>query len=203
MPPEVGTFEAFYASPLQHPVLLWLAVAIALGVVLTRDGLAPSTKKLCIGLAVLSGLDAWLTTHSIFGLGPLQGWLVSVVPLFFVLAGDFRYWLLVCIADARGALAPNLQDVARALGLTLIVPIAASFGVNMVHLGIIFLTNLEIGYSTPPVGINLFIASSRFSEPVVKLYRATLPFLGLRLAGLLLITYFPALSLFLLHLFEK
>lgn len=84
----------------------------------------------------------------------------------------------------------------------LIVPIAKSFDVNMVHLGIIFLTNLEIGYSTPPVGINLFIASSRFSEPVLRLYRATLPFLGLRLAGLLIITYFPALSLFLLHFFQ-
>ena len=85
----------------------------------------------------------------------------------------------------------------------LIVPIAKSFDVNMVHLGIIFLTNLEIGYSTPPVGINLFIASSRFSEPVLRLYRATLPFLGLRLAGLLIITYFPALSLFLVDLFQR
>lgn len=85
----------------------------------------------------------------------------------------------------------------------LIVPIAKSFDVNMVHLGIIFLTNLEIGYSTPPVGINLFIASSRFSEPVLRLYRAALPFLGLRLAGLLFITYFPALSLFLVDLFQR
>ena len=85
----------------------------------------------------------------------------------------------------------------------LIVPIAKSFDVNMVHLGIIFLTNLEIGYSTPPVGINLFIASSRFSEPVLRLYRAALPFLGLRLAGLLVITYFPALSLFLVDLFKR
>jgi tripartite ATP-independent transporter DctM subunit len=85
----------------------------------------------------------------------------------------------------------------------LIVPIAQSFDVNMVHLGIIFLTNLEIGYSTPPVGINLFIASSRFSEPVLRLYRAALPFLGLRIAGLLIITYFPALSLFLVDLFQR
>ena len=73
----------------------------------------------------------------------------------------------------------------------------------MVHLGIIFLTNLEIGYSTPPVGINLFISSSRFREPVVKLYRATLPFLGIRLLGLLLITYVPAISLFLLGLLQR
>jgi tripartite ATP-independent transporter DctM subunit len=85
----------------------------------------------------------------------------------------------------------------------LIIPIAQSFDVNMVHLGIIFLTNLEIGYSTPPVGINLFIASSRFSEPVLRLYRATLPFLGLRLTGLLIITYFPALSLFLVDLIYR
>ena len=87
--------------------------------------------------------------------------------------------------------------------LPLILPIAKSFDVNMIHLGIIFLTNLEIGYSTPPVGINLFIASSRFSEPILRLYRATLPFLGLRLAGLLIITYFPALSLFLLGFFNS
>ncbi|MFQ5716298.1 MAG: TRAP transporter large permease [Nitrospinales bacterium] len=85
----------------------------------------------------------------------------------------------------------------------LIVPIAQSFGVDMVHLGIIFLTNLEIGYSTPPVGINLFIASSRFGEPVVRLYRAALPFLGLRLIGLLLITYISGLSLFLVQLFQN
>ena len=85
----------------------------------------------------------------------------------------------------------------------LIIPVAKSFDVDMIHLGIIFLTNLEIGYSTPPVGINLFIASSRFSQPIIKLYRAALPFLGLRLAGLLIITYFPTLSLFLVHAFQK
>ncbi|KMP11605.1 C4-dicarboxylate ABC transporter [Candidatus Nitromaritima sp. SCGC AAA799-C22] len=84
----------------------------------------------------------------------------------------------------------------------LIVPIAQSYGVDMVHLGIIFLTNLEIGYSTPPVGINLFIAGSRFSEPVVTLYRAVLPFLGLRIIGLLLITYLPILSLLPLRFFD-
>ena len=84
----------------------------------------------------------------------------------------------------------------------LVVPIAQSYGVDMTHLGIIFLTNLEIGYSTPPIGINLFISSSRFSEPVVTLYRAVLPFLGIRLIGLFLITYFPVISLFIPRLFS-
>jgi C4-dicarboxylate transporter DctM subunit len=79
----------------------------------------------------------------------------------------------------------------------LIVPLADKFGINPVHLGIIFLANLGIGYNTPPVGLNLFIASSRFDRPIVTLYRATLPFLLLLLVTLLLITYWPALSLFL------
>ncbi len=82
----------------------------------------------------------------------------------------------------------------------LIVPIAESFGVDMVHLGIIFLVNLEIGYMTPPVGINLFLASSRFNQPVLTLYRAALPFLGLLLVRLLLITYFPMITLWLVRL---
>ena len=77
----------------------------------------------------------------------------------------------------------------------LILPLAQRFGVDPVHLGIIFLANLEIGYSTPPVGINLFIASQRFEKPVLSLFRATLPFLALMLVWLGIVTYLPALSL--------
>jgi len=79
----------------------------------------------------------------------------------------------------------------------LIVPLAEKFQVDPVHLGVIFLANLAIGYNTPPVGLNLFIASSRFERPVMTLYRATFPFLLLLLLTLLLITYWPPLSLFL------
>ncbi|MBN2178522.1 MAG: TRAP transporter large permease subunit [Deltaproteobacteria bacterium] len=77
----------------------------------------------------------------------------------------------------------------------LIVPIAASYEINPVHLGIIFLTNLEIGYATPPVGMNLFISCFRFNKPVITLYRAAIPFLIIMLIGLAIITYMPALSL--------
>ncbi len=79
----------------------------------------------------------------------------------------------------------------------LVLPLAAKYGVDPVHLGVVFLANLAIGYNTPPVGLNLFIAGSRFNRPIITLYRATLPFLLLLLAALLLITYRPALSLFL------
>ncbi|HOG75626.1 MAG TPA: TRAP transporter large permease subunit [Candidatus Marinimicrobia bacterium] len=84
----------------------------------------------------------------------------------------------------------------------LIVPIALSYGINPVHLGIIFLTNLEIGYLTPPIGLNLFISSYRFDKSITELYRISLPFLFIMLIALVLITYIPDLSLFLVGLIQ-
>ncbi len=77
----------------------------------------------------------------------------------------------------------------------LILPLAARYQVDPVHLGIIFLANLEIGYLTPPVGINLFIASQRFGKSIITLFNSALPFLLLMLIWLLLLTYIPALTL--------
>lgn len=78
----------------------------------------------------------------------------------------------------------------------LIVPIATEFGVHPIHLAIIFLTNLEIGYITPPVGINLFISSFRFKRPLTELYSASWPYFCLLVFALLIVTYVPELSLF-------
>ena len=77
----------------------------------------------------------------------------------------------------------------------LVLPLAARYQVDPVHLGIIFLANLEIGYMTPPVGINLFIASQRFGKSILTLFHSALPFLLLMLIWLLLLTYIPALTL--------
>ncbi|MBW2726443.1 MAG: TRAP transporter large permease subunit, partial [Deltaproteobacteria bacterium] len=79
----------------------------------------------------------------------------------------------------------------------IILPIAIGYGVHPVHLGIIFLANMQIGYITPPVGMNLFISSHRFERPVIEVYRATIPFFMILLLCVLLITYVPAISLFL------
>lgn len=96
----------------------------------------------------------------------------------------------------------SMLDIFSALVLVvpLIVPIARGYEVNLIHLGIIFLTNLQIGYCTPPVGLNLFLASYRFDRPVIQLYSATLPFLALLMITLVIITYFPLLSLFLVRI---
>jgi TRAP-type C4-dicarboxylate transport system permease large subunit len=85
----------------------------------------------------------------------------------------------------------------------LIVPIAKDFGVNPIHLGIIFLTNLEIGYIHPPLGLNLFISNLRFKKSILQLSLAVLPFLAVLLIALIVITYVPELSLWLVNLFGK
>ncbi len=81
----------------------------------------------------------------------------------------------------------------------IILPVAASYGINPVHLGIIFLANMQIGYITPPVGMDLFIASYRFGQPVDTLYKASFPFMVVLFLAVLVITYWPWLSLVFLH----
>ena len=81
----------------------------------------------------------------------------------------------------------------------LILPLALAYGVDPLHLGVIFLTNLEIGYMTPPVGMNLFLSAFRFKKPLPQLYRASLPFILVLLVALAFITYIPALSLWLVE----
>jgi tripartite ATP-independent transporter DctM subunit len=82
--------------------------------------------------------------------------------------------------------------------IPIILPIAINYGIHPVHLGIVFLANMQLGYFTPPVGMNLFIASYRFERPVIDLYRATIPFFFILLGAVLIITYWPDLSLVLL-----
>ena len=92
-------------------------------------------------------------------------------------------------------------DVFSAIVLVvpLILPIAAQFGVHPVHLGIVFLATMQLGYLTPPVGLNLFIASYRFEQPIVRVYLASLPFLLVLMAAVLLIAFWPSLSLWMIE----
>ena len=121
----------------------------------------------------------------------MRGHLTS--PLAFLLFLNLFLLAVGCLMDIFSAIL---------VVVPLVLPIALDFGIDPVHLGIIILANLEIGYSTPPVGINLFIASLRFRRPVVALYSASLPFLGILLVCLGFITYLPGLSLGLVRALE-
>jgi tripartite ATP-independent transporter DctM subunit len=96
-----------------------------------------------------------------------------------------------------------LMDIFSAIliVLPLIGPLGAAYGVDPVHLGIIFITNLEVGFLTPPVGLNLFLASYRFKRPFVDICRYVFPFLLIQLAVVLLVTYVPSLSMYLAQFF--
>lgn len=85
------------------------------------------------------------------------------------------------------------------VSVPLIIPIATTFRMNPFHLGMIFLLNLEIAYVCPPLGLNLYISSFRFERPVVSLYKIVLPFVGLLVICLGLVTYIPRISTFLLE----
>ncbi len=95
-----------------------------------------------------------------------------------------------------------MLDVFSALVIIvpLTLPIAIGYGIHPIHFGIIFLANMQIGYFTPPVGMNLFIASYRFNKPITELYYATIPFMLILFVAVLIITYWPALTMSLVGL---
>jgi len=118
-------------------------------------------------------------------------WLSELVSskVGFLLLVNVFLLLLGCVMDIISAIL---------IVAPLLAPIAIHYGVDPIHFGIIFTVNLSIGYITPPIGINLFVASGVFKRPIVKVIRGTLPFAAILLIALLLVTFVPAISLVLL-----
>jgi len=98
-----------------------------------------------------------------------------------------------------------LMDIYSAIVIVvpLILPMATAYGVDPVHLAVVFLANMELGYLMPPMGENLFLSSYRFKQPLLRIYRSTLPYTAILLVAVLLITYVPWLSLALLETLER
>ena len=150
------------------------------------------------GILLILGAALALTNFLVYADVPttLLGWIKVIVKsrLAFLLLLNLFLLLVGFLMDVFSALV---------VVVPLILPLALDYGVHPIHLGVIFLANLEIGYCTPPVGLNLFISSFRFKQPILKLYRAALPFLVIQLLILGLITYIPQLSLFPVRLFSN
>lgn len=136
-------------------------------------------------LAVAMGLTSWLVDAQV----PerlLDGVQSSIGSRFaFLLCLNVFLLAVGCLMDVFSA---------TVVVVPLIVPLGAAFGIDPIHLGIIFVANLELGYLTPPVGLNLFLASYRFEKPLLTVYRAALPMLVILGIGVLLVTYVPALT---------
>ncbi len=136
-------------------------------------------------LSVAKGLSNYMVDAMIPDL--LVDWLKAHVssPLVFLLVLNVFLLLVGCLMDIFSAIV---------VVVPLIVPLGVAFGIDPIHLGIIFIANLELGYLTPPVGLNLFLASYRFERPLLEIYRAAVPMLIILGIGVLLITYVPWLT---------
>lgn len=141
------------------------------------------------GITIILATAMGLTNYMIFADIPQLAaeWIQSATqnPLVFLLALNVFLLLAGCLLDIFSAIV---------VVVPLILPTAIAFGIEPVHLGIIFLANMELGYLTPPVGMNLYVASFRFGKPLGEVQQSTLPFFLIMLAGVLIITFVPALT---------
>ena len=145
----------------------------------------PIIGGVLIILALANGLSYYIIDAQVPQ--KLSDWVAATIssPYVFLLLLNVALLVVGCFMDIYSAIL---------VVVPLIIPLGVLFHINPVHLGIIFLANLELGYLTPPVGLNLYLASYRFEEPISRVYRDVLIFLGIGLVAVLLITYVPFLT---------
>jgi tripartite ATP-independent transporter DctM subunit len=160
---------------------------------LSLFGDIPRVLRQCVvlvgGVLIILSVAMGLTSYLVDAQVPSQllDWVQLHVdsPLVFLLMLNLFLLVVGCLMDIFSA---------TVVVVPLIVPLGLAYGIDPIHLGIIFIANLELGYLTPPVGLNLFLASYRFERPLLEVYRAALPMLAILAIGVLLITYVPWLT---------
>lgn len=182
-PVEAAALTAFYAFLVETVVYRDLSFRKDVTRVMTDCGMLVGGVLLILGVAM--GLtnflvDAEVTARAV-------EWTTRVIHSRWVFLLVLNLFLLVigCLMDIYSAIM---------IQVPLLVPIGAAFGIDPVHLGIIFLANLELGYLTPPVGLNVYMSAYRFKKTVPEVWRAVLPIVAVLFAGVLLITYVPWLT---------
>ena len=193
-PIEAASVSAFYAF------LLYLVDARWVRKARIRNELPQMMSEcglLVGGVLLILGVAMGLTDYLIFAMIPDQmvDWAQATIEskLLFLLALNGALILVGCMMDIFSAIIVIVP---------LIVPLGVVFGIDPIHLGIIFLANLQLGYLTPPIGMNLFLASYRFGKPMSEVIKASLPLLAVFVIGVLLITYVPFFTTWLPGLFK-
>jgi C4-dicarboxylate transporter DctM subunit len=191
-PVEASALSVLYAFVVQVFVHRDLSLRRDMGRVLYDCGVL--VGGVMIILAVAMGFTSYLVDAEVPA--RLLEWTRAQVhsPLVFLLYLNLFLIAVGCLMDIFSAIV---------VVVPLIVPISQAFGIHPVHLGIIFIANLELGYLTPPVGLNLYLSSYRFNKPLLEVARATLPMILILLIGVLVITYVPWLTTGLLEVFGR
>lgn len=189
-----GTLAVSEAAAVTAVYVVLVEVVIRREIAWSRmPGIVRESMVLVGGILVILGASLASTNYMIDAEVPQR--LIAVLSE--LVSGRLSFLLLLLLfLLVLGA----ILDIFSALVLVvpLILPAAAEFGVDPVHLGIVFLATMQLGYLTPPVGLNLFIASYRFDQPILRVYLATFPFLLILLVAVCLIAFWPGLSLWLL-----
>jgi tripartite ATP-independent transporter DctM subunit len=198
----LGALFSGRATLVETSALTALYAAIVTGLVHRDFRLGPGLQQAfreCVvligGVLIILGVAKGFTAYMVDVDIPfrLLEWTEARIesPLLFLLALNVFLLIVGCVMDIFSAIV---------VVVPLISTIGAAYGIDPVHLGIIFIANLELGYLTPPVGLNLFLASYRFDRPLLEVYRASVPLLVILGIGVLVITYVPWLTLGLLEL---
>ena len=142
------------------------------------------------GVLIILGVAMGLTSYLVDAQIPMSllSWAKDTITNKYIFLLILNVFLLAvgCLMDIFSAIIVIVP---------LISPLGIYFGIDPIHLAIIFIANLELGFLTPPVGMNLFLSAYRFGEPMPKIYKATLPFFIIKLFAVALITYIPILTL--------
>jgi len=182
-PVEAAALTAMYCFVIETFVYRDLGLARDVPRVTAESGI------LVGGVLLILGVALGFTNYLAFAEIPAKAvdWVTATVQ---------SKWAFLLLLNLFLLIVGCLMDVYSAIVIVapLIVPLGAAFQIHPVHLGIIFLANLELGFLTPPVGVNLFLSSLRFNKPVSEVVRATFPMLMVLLLGVLLITYLPWLT---------
>jgi tripartite ATP-independent transporter DctM subunit len=185
-PVEAAALTALYALILVAVIHRDLGVSRELPRVMAECGLMVG------GILLILGVALSLTNYLVDSQVPerIAAWVTGVIH---------SRWVFLLTLNALLLVAGCVMDIYTAIVVLapLIVPVGLAYGVHPIHLGVIFLANMELGYLTPPVGMNLFFAAYRFKRPVLEVFHAVLPLFVVLALGLLLITYVPWLSTFL------
>ena len=155
--------------------------------------IAAESATMIGGFMIILSVALGLTNYLIIAQIPMHvlDWVQTVIESPYVFLLMLNVLLIVVGA---------LMDIYSAIIVLvpLIAPMASAYGIHPVHLGIVFLANMQLGYLMPPMGENLFLSAYRFDKPLVELYKCVLPYVGILLIAVLIITYIPALTLWLL-----
>lgn len=164
--------------PFPNLFLLTIRSMVTVGALLVVLGTALGLTNFLVDQRIPQVIMEFISTH-------------ITTKIVFIMVLNIFLLIVGCMMDMFSAIV---------VVVPLIAPVAASFNMDPIHLGVLFLANLELGYLTPPVGVNLFVASLRFNVSVMRLYRVVIPALLLLVFALLIISYWSQLSLFLLDI---